>query len=435
MHKETAMMLGKPNVTRWVIFGFIILFVFFSIFVLWAGLVPIESATITKGTVTIKGKHKKIQHLEGGIIKSLNVKEHTLVKKNQLLLRLKSTRAKANLDLLNHQYYSASAIASRLAAEKNSLHVINWYAGLDQNITAHKLLMNEQSSILKKRSATLRGQTELLENKILQTKSKLKGYNNQLLSVRKQYNLISQEVASARVLADKGLATNQRVLSLEREGLTTEERLRSLKTNISAAKFDLEDGQLQITNIKNASNDEIAGMLQQTELRISDLKQKLKAAKDVFNRTMIRSPIEGVVINLTVTTVGSVIESGETIMELVPSDAKFTVETRIDPNDIDVVQIGARTQINLTSYKQRISPRLDGNVINISADILIDGVTGEKFYSAIIEIEPSSLEKYSALQLYPGMPANIMIISESRTVIEYLFQPVIESFHHAFREK
>ena len=156
---------------------------------------------------------------------------------------------------------------------------------------------------------------------------------------------------------------------------------------------------------------------------------------DVRTRTEILSPRDGVVINLAVTTLGSVIGPGDTVMEIVPSDALYTVETKIDPKDIDVVASGASTLIKLTSYKQRITPTLDGTVINVSADSLFDEKRGESYYSADIRIEPKSLAKYPQLRLYPGMPADVMIISDSRTVVEYLFQPVIESFQNAFREK
>ena len=250
----------------------------------------------------------------------------------------------------------------------------------------------------------------------------------------KQYKLISQQVRNARSLAAKGLQTKQRLNDLEREMLNVEEKVRSLETRIASGEHEINDSKLQLTNQQSLYYNEISELLQKSQLNVSDLTQKLNAAEDVLARTDIRAPINGVVINLTVTTLGGVIGSGETLLEIVPADAKYSVETRIKPQDIDVAEVGSAARVRLTSYKQRITPTLEGILKNISADSLVDENTGEPFYSAVIEIIPDSIGKYPDLKLYPGMPAEVMIVSESRTVVEYLFQPVMESFQHAFRE-
>jgi HlyD family secretion protein/epimerase transport system membrane fusion protein len=435
MNPMTLEIIGKPDLLRWIVSGYLIIATFLLTFGTWAGMVPIDAATVVQGTIEIRDKRKTIQHLEGGIVREIFVKEHSKVQNNQLLIRLDKTRAQASLDLVRNQYLAAQALEARLLAEKNGAPHILWPKKLAAGGPLAQAAISEQQGIFQKRSTSHRGKIELLENSIFKSKQALNGSIKQLASLKKQFQLISNELENTRQLVDKGLTTKQQLLSLEREKLSIEERLSSLETRIASGKYEIEAGQLQISNLKNTYNDEVAELLHQARLNLSDLSQKLKSAMDLLARTDIVSPRDGVVINLAVTTLGSVIRSGDTIMEIVPSDAIYTVETKIAPTDIDVVEKGSLTRIKLTSYKQRITPTLEGKVINVSADSLFDEKKGNHYYSAVIEINPESLQKNPGLRLYPGMPADIMIVSDSRTVIEYLFQPVIESFRHAFREK
>ncbi len=435
MNEMTLEVIGKPKVTRWIAAGYLIIALFLGTFGTWAGMVPIDAATVVQGTVEIKDKRKTVQHLEGGIVREILVKEHSPVKKGELLLRLDKTKAQASLDLLQNQYLSALALEARLLAERDELAEIIWPDSLVNDGPQGRKAMSEQQGIFQKRISSHRGKLELLRNSIQKTRQSLEGSTRQLESLKQQYQLISNEVNDSRILAEKGLITKQKLLGLKREKLNIDERLRSLETRVSSGQYEIDEGRLQISNQKNSYNNEVAELLHQARLNLSDLEQKLKAAKDVLARTDITSPRDGVVINLAVTTLGSVVGSGDTIMEVVPSDAVYTVETRIDPKDIDVVGRGALTRIKLTSYKQRITPTLDGKVIHVSADTLLDEIENMHYYSAVIEIDPVSLQNNPGLRLYPGMPADVMIVSDSRTVFEYLFQPVLESFRHAFREK
>ena len=434
MSNEILQQMGKPKVGKWIAAGFVVIVVFLGTFGAWAGLVPIDAATVAQGTIEVKNKRKTIQHLEGGIVREILIKEHSPVTKGQLLVKLDITRAQAALDLINNQYLSALAQEARLLAEQHKQASISWPEALTPEDPLALKAMIEQQGIFQKRITTHAGKMELLDNKTQKTRKALGGIKKQLSSLQKQYQLISKEVENTRVLAKKGLVTQQRLMGLEREQLGIDERLRSLETRINAGQYEIDDSQLQISNLENTYNNEIAESLQQARLNVSNLLQKHKAAKDVLSRAEILAPNDGIIINLAVTTLGSVIGPGETIMEIVPSGATYTVETRINPTDIDDVEIGAKTRIRLTAYKQRITPTLEGLVEHISADALFDDITGDQYYNAIITISPESLQKYSKLRLYPGMPADVMIISESRTVVEYLFQPVFESFSHAFRE-
>ncbi|MCU7834609.1 MAG: HlyD family type I secretion periplasmic adaptor subunit [gamma proteobacterium symbiont of Taylorina sp.] len=435
MSNEIIEQIGKPDVNNWILAGFAVLLFFLLVLVGWAGFTTIDAATITQGSITIKDKHKKIQHLEGGIASEIYVKEHSEVKKGQILMTLNQTKARALLDLVTNQYLTALALEARLMAEKKAQSNIKWPETLDQNHPQAQVAMEEQEGIFVERLTTHTGQIKLLENKVRQTKKAFGGTKKQYNSLNKQYRLILREVENARILTRKKLATKQKLMGLEREALQIDERLRSLETHISTYQYEIDDGNLKISNLKNKHHNEIVELQHKARLNLSDLTQKLKAAQDVLERTKIIAPQKGIVINLAITTLRSVIKPGETIMEIVPTDATYIIETRIDPKDIDVVKKGAKTQIRLTSYKQRITPTLYGTVLHVSADTLFDKKTGDKYYSVIIEIDSISLKKYPGINLYPGMPADVMIISDSRTVIQYLFQPVFESFNQAFREK
>ena len=426
--------MGVPDLGHWITTGFTVIAIFLVVFGAWAGLVPIDSAAIAHGTIESGAKHQLIQHLEGGIVREILVTEHAPVHKGEVLVRFDTTRAQAALDLVSNQHIAAQAQVTRLLAEQQGRDRIDWpdlFFGEDPGA---REVIREETDIFQQRISAHRGKLDLIRNKSVKSQEAVSGARRQLTALNRQFTLIQEQVTEHRANVSRGLISRQVLNELEREMHSLDERRQSLITQITAGEYEVEESLLRIKSQETEYANEVAELLHAARLNLSDLSQKLKAAMDVLSRTEVLAPYDGIVINLHANTLGGVLGSGQTIMEIVPSNAAYMVSARIRPGDIDVVRKGSTARIRLTAFKQRITPSLDGAVDRLSADILFDEVTGETYYEALIAIDAESLRRFPKLRIYPGMDADVMILSESRTVLEYLFQPVFQSFSYAFRE-
>lgn len=426
--------IGRPSVGRWVTAGTIVVAVFLVLFGGWAGFVPLDAAVVAQGSIEAGTKRQLVQHLEGGIVRAIAVREHQPVKRGELLVRFDTTRAQATLDLVTNQYLAAEALVARLSAEQQGAEAIAWPPALQQTEPGIAEIVREETDIFSQRVSVQRGRIDLVENKLARATETVNGAQRQLRALMEQQRIVKKQVELYTVSAQKGAIPRQKLNEQEREMHAIDERLRALETRITAGKHEIEQSRLQLVNQRTDYASEVAEQLHAARLNLSDLAQKHKAASDVLERTDVLSPYDGIVINLRANTLGGVIGSGEPIMELVPADANYRVAARVRPSDIDRVRTGSLARVRLTAYKQRITPSLDAMVEEVSADVLYDEMTGEAYYEALVAIEADALTAHPELQVYPGMPADVMILAESRTMLQYLIQPVLESFSYAFRE-
>ncbi len=426
---------GRPQVAGWTIAGLAIVGLFLGTFGAWAGFVPLDGAAIAPGVVSVAGKRKTIQHLEGGIIREILVTEGSFVEAGQPSVRLDDTRARESLGLLRDQYEASLALEARLIAERDEAPSIVFgeidIAGDDGALTN---VVREQIDIFEARRTTIDGRIAVLRERIARLRREVKGAREQLVAEEEQLRLVNDEMDGVALLVNKGLATKTQLLELQRLAAEIDGRTSALRTASSRGTHDVKEAKLQISNLENTFHDEVVGELRDVSVRISDLEHRMRAAEDVLQRTEITAPLAGIVVNLQHHTLGGVIAPGEPILDIVPRDEELVVEARVDPRDIDVVHAGLSAQVRLTSYSMRSTPPLDGVVSTVSADQLIDDKTGAAFFSALIEISPDSLAANRGIRLYPGMPAETMILTERRTAIDYFLEPLMRSFNRAFRE-
>lgn len=403
----------------------------------WAALAPLGSAAIAQGVVTVSSNRKQIQHLEGGIVGEILVKDGDVVQANDVLMRLDRTRAQAQVDIVTGQLNTARAVEARLVAERDRLPAVVFPAELvalkagDSQVAA---VLAAQEKLFEVRRAARAGQVKILQQRIAQSKEQIVGFEAQATGFKRQADLIKDELEGTRELYQKGYAARTRVLALEREAARLYGERGERLGDIARTSQAIGEAELQILQIDKQFQEEVATTLRETQSSIYDLRERLAASNDVLVHTEIRAPEGGVIVGMSVHTIGAVITPGRTIMEIVPSQDNLIVEARLQPSDIDHVTAGMEADVHFSTLKQSITPVLNGVVLNVSADRLVDDRTLQPYYLMRISVSEQELEKLEGQKLIPGMPADVYVKTGERTALRYLTKPLTQVLERSMRE-
>lgn len=427
---------SKPNLRGMVIVGFAITGAFFGLFGGWAAFAPLESAAIAPGIVSVDTNRKTIQHLEGGIVGEIRVREGAAVKAGQVLIRLDEIQPRASLELLLGRLMAAKALEARLIAERDDESGIEipdelLSRGDDPKIAK---IIHGQSRIFESRNAAINGQVAILGRRQAQLGEEINGLKNQIKAEEKQLALIGEEIADVEGLIRKGLARKPRLLSLKREAAEIEGSKGKNQAAVARSRQQIDETRLRIAELRTNRVNEVVQELREVQTELFDLTERMGAARDVLSRTEIRAPLDGTVVNLRVHTTGGVIAPGEPLLDIVPSDEPLVIEARVDPNDIDIVHPGLFAQVRLSAFSSRTMVPIDGRVVWVSADSLTDERTGQSYYLARVELTGDLAKVLEGASLYPGMAAEVMVVTGARTTLEYLVRPIAQSLNRAFRE-
>ncbi|MBL4843502.1 MAG: HlyD family type I secretion periplasmic adaptor subunit [Rhodospirillales bacterium] len=399
---------------------------------LWAATARINSAATASGVVAPFSGRQSVQHLEGGIIRDILVRNGARVQGGDVLIRLDDTRARASFDLLNNRYLNALATQARLIAERGGKDRIQFPAPLYDPKYAG--IVESQETLFQSRMNAFRGELDLYDERIKELRREIIGTQEQKTASEQQVGIVKEELAMVKPMVDLGYARRTRLLQLE-------SRLVEVLGNIGRFSADIARIEQQIQQVKSSQAQLTRDNLQtiNTELRdiqgeISDLNERLRSAEDILVRSDIKAPRSGTVTNLQFSTVGGVIPPGAQVLEIVPQDDKLVIEARVSPNDIDVVHEGLEVNIRVTAFSQRWFAPVKGVVADVSPDRLTDP-EGRPYFQAMIEIDSESLAEHEGMILSPGMAAQLEIVTGARTILAYLFAPITDSFDRAFREQ
>jgi HlyD family type I secretion membrane fusion protein len=406
-------------------------------FGVWASTAPISSAAVASGIIAVDSKRKVVQHLEGGAIAELLVREGDHVSAGQVLMRLDDLEAKAQHDLLENQYVALSAQEARLSAVREGRDRLNFSDELNELRARPEMseLLSAQERIFASAQETLEGQIDVLNQRIAQSEASIAAFEAQRRAGSDQLVLIEQELTGVRGLVKQGLATKPRQLALEREAARLTGLQGDYENRMAQARETIAQTKLEILNARQARVEQAASELGDVEARRAQTGERLAEARAKLGRRDLVAPNSGTVLNLRYHTLGGIIPPGGEILDLVPEKDRLIIEAKLRPTDIDVVRTGLPVQVALTAYKSRTTPRLNGRVAQVSADALQDQRTGQYHYNANIEIDQDELARLRDIQLYPGMPVENFINTGERTFAAYLMQPLTDSFHRAFREE
>jgi HlyD family type I secretion membrane fusion protein len=407
--------IAKPAIA----YGLKALAIFAVIFLGWASFLPIESASIADGTVVLDFNRKTIQHLEGGIIDEIFVKEGQMIETGQTLLYLNDIKAKSEQQILKERLWTMQMQKQRLMAEKNEIKELNFddfsHATFHDEKNSNqedKLKFDEicttQLKLFESRNSKRHGEVDVLRKKLISSEKKLK--------------LLQTELGMIKPLVKEDNLPLLRQLEVEKSIAEVEEQV---ATN-----------RLQILNYQSSDLADILKEIKETDIEIVALYNQLNASKDIVKRSAIVAPTSGKVMNIKYHTIGAVVPPGGEIMNIVPQNEELIIEAKVKPQDIDNIAVGMKSKIMLTAYKGKRVPKINGEVKNISPDIVINEQTRESFFVARVAVSKEDISQLkSKVELYPGMPAQVFIITGSRSLVSYLFTPISDSAYKAFREE
>jgi HlyD family secretion protein len=403
----------------------------------WAFVAPLESAVIAQGTIEVESKRKTIQHLEGGIIGEIVVKEGDMVQAGDVLVRLDDTKSRAALQLLQNQMREAQVREARLLAERGGAEELLFPAFITEAARTDAGLndvMTGQRKIFETRRTLMQTRTTIFRQRIAQTEREIVGLQAKEVSIIRRSSIVKEEVRIVRELFDKGLERKPRLLTLEREQADIEGRLGEVIAQIARARQSVGETEAEILKLTSDLQTEVAQSLRETQAQVSQIAERKQAAGDVLARTEIRASETGTITDLKISTTGGVISAGAPLMDIVPKADLLIVRAQIKPDDIDLVRVGLPASVRLLPYKQRRVPPVDGTVSYVSADSLVDKRTSQTFFSAKIKIDDAMLKGLDEVVVLPGMPVEVLVKTGRTTAAHYALAPLLDSFNRAFRE-
>jgi HlyD family type I secretion membrane fusion protein len=427
---------GRPDIRLPVICGGVVIALFFGLFGYWSVSASLSSAAIAPGVVSVAGNKKLIQHLEGGIVRTIHARDGDKVAQGDVLIELDDTQARAAVETLKARRDSFAAEEARLIAERDGLDRINFpeIIGTRMNDPAIAGIVAGQRNMFAARLNAQRGQQQILEQQIAQYEEEILGLEEQIQSENLQIELIQEEIRDLETLGEKGLLRKPRLLEKKREATQISGSRAAHRAEIARTRQSIGEARIRINEIRTGFLNEVVAELRDVQAQLFEVREQLRSAEDVLRRTVIRAPEAGTIVNSTVFTAGGVVRAGDTLMEIVPSGDRLIVEARVQPADIDVVEIGLPAEVRFSAYSQRNSAPVKGRVIGVSADGITDQQTQETYFATRVELTEEVADVIEGAILQPGMQAEVLIITGERTFFDYLLQPILATIQKAARE-
>ena len=404
----------------------------------WASTVPISGALIAPGQVVVDSNVKKVQHPTGGVVGEVRVRDGDLVKAGDIVVRLDETVVRANLAIVNKALYGLWARQARLEAEQQGRDTVKFPAMLLDRAGEPEVrdVIASETKLFEVRVFGRAGQKAQLRERVLQLGEEIEGLSAQERAKEKEIALVEKELIGVRQLYEQRLIQISRLTVLERDlARLSGERAQYIAAR-AQARGKITETELQIIQVDKDVVSEVSKDLRETNDKIGEFVERKVTAEDQLRRIDIRAPQDGVVLQSTVHTVGGVITAGDAIMMVVPRADDLSVEAKVNPQDIDKLQIGQKTVLRLSAFNQRTTPELNGVVSRVSADVTTDQRTGQSYYTIRVSMPPEEVLRLGAnVKLIPGMPVEAFVQTGERTMISYLAKPFHDQLMRAFREK
>jgi HlyD family type I secretion membrane fusion protein len=403
----------------------------------WAAIAKLEGAVVAAGTVKVDQNLKEVQHRDGGIVKMLAVRQGDLVKEGQVLITLDDVQIKAELLIVRSQLGEAMGRQARLVAERDNLRSIEVPPELWRLSSAADVVVHGESRLFAGNKLGRDSQKEQLELSIHQTIEEIKGMEARLAAKEEEIKLVGAERDKLDSLFEKKIVEYTRVYSAHRDWARILGERGEISAGIARAKVRATEIRVQIIAVDQNASTEAQRELRTVDARISELSERKLAIEDRLSRTEIRSPVSGYVNELFVHTLGGVITPAAKIATIVPQHADLKFEIRISPADIDQVREGQPARIRLTAFNRTTTPEMKGRVIMVSPASTRDPTNSQEHYIAYVNLLPAedTIVQLNGMKLVPGMPAEVFISTQERTVASYLAKPFTDQMNRAFRER
>lgn len=410
----------------------------FGGFFLWAGLAPLDEGVPTQGAVSIDTKRKSVQHLSGGLVREILVREGQMVKADQVLVRMDTAMPRANFESVRQQYMGLSAMESRLIAEQKGAASIQFKPDvLNSSDFMVQQQVATQKSLFASRRNALEAELSGIDESIQGMQAQIGGYEGQLQSNRDQLASLQEELKGVRDLVNEGYVARNRQLELERDVSSINGNIFELQGNISRAKRSIAEMRQRIMQRQQEFKKESDGQLAQIRLELQAAQEKFKAFSEELGRTELRAPVAGQVVGLAVQTVGAVIQPAQKLMDIVPSNEKLLLETKIPPHLIDRVKVDQKVDVRFSAFAHSPQLVVEGSLESVSHDLVTEPTPqgNMSFYLARISVTPDGLKKLGDRQMQPGMPAEVIIKTGERSMLTYILSPLTKRVAGAMKEE
>lgn len=427
----------QHTLRRTLLVGGIVVGVFFVGFGGWAAWAPLTGAAVAQGFISPEGNRRQVQHLEGGIVERLLVRNGSVVVAGQPLVRLDASLARAKYHSVLKEHRSVLSRHARLVAERQGEHEMvfpteDWG---DRDVEIGRKLFAAEQELFHSRRLARETKRRILRQRIVQLEDEITGIEAQIESQTRNLGLVHKELRGIAGLVEKGFERRPRLIALQREETDVMGARAGNKAALARAQSKIGETEIEITSLESTHREEVETSLSEVQAKLARLREEMRAARDILDRTVITAPVSGIVMKLRIHTEGGVLSAGDQVLDIVPSDEQLLIEARISPRDIDEVRAGLPAKVVLTGYSQRNTPQLHGAVRDVSADRMVDEKTGEFYYQARIELPAGHVAAVAPqVTLKPGMPADVMVVTGRRTLLDYIVEPVTSSFRNSFNE-
>lgn len=418
--------------------GLLIIGLFFGGLAAWSVFLPFHGAVVAQGLVKVSQNKKVVQHLEGGIVDKILVREGDEVKAGQILMQLRDERVDASVSLAQGHLWAKIALAARLKAESQIQPKIEWpQEMLDAKAEPEVVdAMKKEGDVFVSRLRDMEGKISLYNAQIQQLHEQADGAQAELDAQQNIISSLQGEIVAKNALLEEKYIDKAQILELNRRLSTAEGRAGSLRQSIAEGKQRIEELKLRIVDLRNTYRENAISELSKVADEIFQLREQLRPMRDSKKRLDILSPVDGIVLNMQVHSENSaVIRAGEPLMDIVPKDAKLIIEAHISPTDIAKVFKGQPAEVMLPAFDRRTTPRFPAVVDYVSADQLAQQTPAGHmaYYVVHVAVDEAALAKSKAY-LYPGMPAECYITTEERTILAYLLDPFFKVMDNALLE-
>jgi HlyD family secretion protein len=402
----------------------------------WASTTELSGAVLSSGTVVVESSVKKVQHLTGGIVAQLFVRDGDKVRGGDVLVRLDDTLFRASLAIVTKGLKDMTARKARLESERDGVDHIAWptdfLVGLGDLEVAYAI--DGERKLFEFRRGARAGQKMQLRQRIAQLKEEIDGQAAVQEAKAEEIELIKRELEGVRILWHKNLVQLPRLTALEREAARLKGELGQSISTTAQSRGRISEIEQQIIQIDQDLSSEVARELREVDSKLGEFIERKVAAEDQLTRVDIRTPQDGVVHQLAVHTLGGVIAPGDPIMMIVPEADQMSVQAKVAPQDIDQLHVGQPAGLRFSAFNQRTTPEITGTIRRISADVTADQ-RGQNYFTIRVSISPEEIQRLGDVRLVPGMPVEIFAKTYERTVLSYFIKPLHDQVARAFRER
>lgn len=403
----------------------------------WFAHAPMASAVIAEGTVVVRGRPQLVQHFDGGIVRQIHVRDGHQVEKGDLLVRLDETLLLANLEIYRNRLREAASGKARLEAERDGLSEIIFDDAFAAKfgLGDEELHRRGQSELFLARRIARDGQVEQLRKKIAQSRNQILGAEGLIAALAEQLSFTERELSGVRELYAQGHAPLGRVLGLERARAELAGQLAEKRAELASIGNSIQETEIAILQVRRQFTESVLTELRQASTQVEDMVQQIIATVEQLERIEIRAPINGMVHEMAVHTIGGVIPPGGTLMQLISTDEGIDIEVNVESQSIDQLHIGQQAVILFPAFNQNTTPELLGSVARISPTSVVDEKTGAAFYRFGIDVTSREIARLGDLRLLPGMPAEAHLRLPERTALSYLMKPLTDHWRRAMQER